>query len=77
MVAEAEQRPGKVSYIDTYETFAGPGGGYAEYLERPSGGVVKVRASDGVHFERAGGEIIARRVLRELNRLFDLGRGKQ
>lgn len=77
VVAEAEQRPGKVSYIDTFETFAGPGGRYAEYLERPAGGVVKVRASDGVHFERAGGEIVARRVLDELNRVFDLGRARQ
>ncbi len=61
VVAEVEERPGKVSYVDTYRRFSRPGGGYAEYLERPSGGLVKVRASDGVHFERAGGEIIARR----------------
>jgi hypothetical protein len=31
-----------------------------------------VRADDGVHFEREGGDMIARVVLRELNRKFDL-----
>ena len=32
----------------------------------------KVRADDGVHFERAGGDMIARVVLKELNKVFDL-----
>ncbi len=32
----------------------------------------KVRADDGVHFERAGGDIIAREVLKTLNRTYDL-----
>jgi uncharacterized protein len=77
VIAEAKRRPRKVSYVDTYKTFAGSRGGYAEYLERSSGALVKVRASDGVHFERAGGDIIARRVLQELNRLFDLRRAAQ
>jgi len=31
-----------------------------------------VRASDGVHFEREGGDIIAREVLKALNQQFDL-----
>jgi hypothetical protein len=31
-----------------------------------------VRAGDGVHFDVAGGDIIAREVLRQLNREFDL-----
>ena len=31
-----------------------------------------MRADDGVHFERAGGDMIARIVLKELNKVFDL-----
>ena len=34
--------------------------------------LVQVRASDGVHFEREGGDIIAREVLKVLNQQFDL-----
>jgi hypothetical protein len=31
-----------------------------------------VRAGDGVHFDNDGGDIIAREVLKQLNRTFDL-----
>ncbi len=31
-----------------------------------------MRADDGVHFERTGGDMIARVVLKELNKEFDL-----
>jgi hypothetical protein len=71
VLAEARERPGRVSYIDTYDRFA-LRGRYAEYLRSRSGALVKVRAPDGVHFERAGGEIVARQVLAALNRVFDL-----
>ena len=36
------------------------------------GDTVKVRAGDGVHFDTAGGDMIAREVLKQLNMLFDL-----
>lgn len=72
VAAEARERPGKVTYLDTYAMFAGPDGGYAEYLDKPAGGSVKVRAGDGVHFERAGGDMIAREVLKTLNKTYDL-----
>ena len=52
--------------------FAGDNGGYAEYLQNAKGDTVKVRAGDGVHFDTAGGDLIAREVLKQLNRLFDL-----
>ena len=52
--------------------FAGDDGGYAQYLPNGSGQLEKVRAEDGVHFERAGGDMIARIVLKELNKVFDL-----
>ena len=72
VVAEANERPDTVTFIDTYTMFAGDDGGYAEYLPSGSGGLEKVRAGDGVHFERAGGDIIARAILKSLNRTFDL-----
>jgi uncharacterized protein len=70
--AEAAKRPGRASYLDTYFYFAGDDGGYAEYVANASGALVKMRADDGVHFERAAGDLIARQVLRRLNQRFDL-----
>ena len=72
VLQEAKLRPGKVIFIDTYTTFAGDDGGFAEYLQNDKGDTVKVRAGDGVHFETAGGDLIAREVLKQLNILFDL-----
>ncbi|MFN8223176.1 MAG: DUF459 domain-containing protein [Gaiellales bacterium] len=72
VAAEARKRPRRVTFIDTYTTFASDTGGYAEYLPSASGDLQKVRADDGVHFERAGGDIIARLVIASLNRTFDL-----
>jgi uncharacterized protein len=69
---EARKRPGRAAFIDTYTMFAGDDGGYTQYLPTASGGLVKVRADDGVHFEREGGDMIAREVLRQLNKAYDL-----
>jgi hypothetical protein len=70
--AEARKRRGKVAFIDTYGTFASDSGGFAQYLTDSNGQKILVRAPDGVHFERAGGDIIARMVLHALNEEFDL-----
>jgi hypothetical protein len=72
VAAEARQRPKRTTYVDTYTTFASDTGGYTEYLSQTDGSVTKVRAQDGVHFERAGGDMIAREVLKRLNKAFDL-----
>jgi len=72
VAGEARKRVGKVTFIDTYTTFASDTGGYAEYLPDASGDLQKVRADDGVHFERAGGDIIARLVIASLNKTYDL-----
>jgi hypothetical protein len=70
---EAQKRPNGALYIDTWFQFADPKtGGYAEYLKNKSGDLVKVRSNDGVHFEPAGGDIIARLVLKALNQRYDL-----
>ncbi len=70
--AEAEKRRGRVSYLDTYFFFAGPDGGYAEYVANARGSLVKMRSDDGVHFERAAGDLIARQVLKKLHERYDL-----
>jgi hypothetical protein len=70
---EAKKRPNGALYVDTWFKFADPKtGGYAEYLKNAHGDLVKVRADDGVHFEPAGGDIIARLVLKALNQRYDL-----
>jgi hypothetical protein len=70
---QAKKRPNGALYVDTWFKFADPKtGGYAEYLPNASGELVKVRAGDGVHFEPAGGDIIARLVLKALNERYDL-----
>ena len=69
---QARKRAGRAAYVDTYTMFAGDDGGYTQYLPDGSGQLEKVRADDGVHFERTGGDMIARVVLKELNKEFDL-----
>jgi hypothetical protein len=69
---EANARPGKAIFVDTYTMFAGDNGGFVEYLDNAAGDTVKVRAGDGVHFDTGGGDLIAREVLKQLNQLFDL-----
>ena len=68
---EAAKRAGRVSYLDTYFFFAGPNGGFAQYIEDPTGKLVKMRADDGVHFERPAGDIIASKVLDRLEDHYD------
>jgi uncharacterized protein len=68
---EATKRKGRVSYLDTYFFFAGDDGGYAQYVEDETGKLVKMRADDGVHFERAAGDLIADKVLERLGARYD------
>ena len=44
----------------------------AQSPTRIRGTLEKVRKSDGVHLERAGGDIVAAEVMRELERRFEL-----
>jgi hypothetical protein len=72
VVQEARKRSGKAYYLDTYGMFASDSGGFTEYLPNESGDMVKVRTGDGVHFDTAGGDMIARAVLKRLNGTYDL-----
>jgi len=68
--SEAAKRPRRASYLDTYFFFAGTDGGYAQYVEDGAGRLVKMRADDGVHFERAAGDLIAGKVMERLEERF-------
>ena len=70
--AEAARRPRTVVYVDLYSLLADDEGDYAPYLPVEGGRLEKVRADDGVHLERAGGDIVAHQVVRELRRIVDI-----
>ncbi|MGH3134976.1 MAG: DUF459 domain-containing protein [Gaiellaceae bacterium] len=70
--SEAAKRPGRASYLDTYFFFAGDDGGYSQYIADDTGKLVKMRADDGVHFERPAGDLIAEKVLEQLEERYDL-----
>ena len=69
---EAAKRPGRASYLDTYFFFAGTDGGFSQYIEDDTGKLVKMRADDGVHFERPAGDLIAEKVLERLDERYDI-----
>jgi hypothetical protein len=71
IVAEAEKRPDTVAYVDMYGLLSDDGE-YAPYLPDDDGQLEKVRADDGVHLERAGGDIVAAQVAREVRRMVDI-----
>lgn len=57
--SEAAKRP-KVVFVDTWNRFVGPSGGWAEFLVDPRDGIGKdVRADDGFHLNENGAEILA------------------
>ena len=68
---EAAKRKRRVSYLDTYFFFAGENGRFAQYIEDATGKLVKMRADDGVHFERPAGDLIAAKVLERLEEAYD------
>jgi hypothetical protein len=69
--SEAEKRPGKVYFVDTVPVLSDQNGGYSDFLVK-DGALVKVRTGDGIHFERAGADLIANAVLAKMQEAFDL-----
>ena len=59
------------TYVDTWGMFSNHGR-YADYLPNGHGQLVLMRAPDGVHYEPAAGDEIARAVLARLRRVYEL-----
>ena len=59
-----------------YSLLSDDDGGYAPYFPDAGGRLVKVRADDGVHVERAGGDLVAKEVVRRLRPIVDVWRWK-
>jgi lysophospholipase L1-like esterase len=60
--AEAKKRAG-VTFVSTWKALANEKGSYAEYLPDENGDQVLMRAPDGIHLSRDGGDRMARVVL--------------
>jgi len=60
--AEAKKHPG-VTFISTWQLMANDKGSYSDYLTDASGNSVLMRAPDGIHLTRAGGDRMAALVL--------------
>jgi hypothetical protein len=64
---EVAARHPEVTYVDSYELFAGRDGKYAASLPSDSGRVVRMRADDGVHLTPEGGDRLAGAVFMPLD----------
>ena len=60
-----------VAYLDTWDLFSAPGGGYTAYY-RDGGDIQLVRESDGLHFNSTGYELLARAVTEMARAAFKL-----
>ena len=60
-------------YVDTWHMFDSAHGMYTPYL-RVDGKYTLLRASDGVHYTEAGGDLIAEEVVRHVVGLYARGR---
>ena len=62
---EALKRP-RVHYIDSWSLFTNSWGQYSDYLRDDSGAMELMRAADGIHLTRAGGDRLAEVVLAQI-----------
>jgi uncharacterized protein len=54
----ADEVPNTV-YVDTWDRFSAPGGGYTAYYRNNNGQVQLIRESDGIHFNGTGYDMVA------------------
>jgi hypothetical protein len=71
LAAVARRHAHMASFVDTWRMFSNHGR-YADYIPNAHGQLVLMRAPDGVHYEPAAGDAIARAVLARLRRVYDL-----
>jgi uncharacterized protein len=67
--AEALAHRPDVSYYASWRVLGGPQGQYRAVLAGPDGEQVVLRAPDGVHVTRAGGDLLAKAIVARLKRL--------
>jgi uncharacterized protein len=72
MATEAARRP-DVRFIDAWELFASPNGGYAAYVVDDDGQAKLMRQGDGFHFNTTGAEKLARAVAVEVQQALAAG----
>jgi uncharacterized protein len=68
-------RPRRAAFVDTWHMLDDAHGRYAAYL-RVGGRLTLLRLPDGVHYTAAAGDLIARRVLEQLERVYALASGR-
>jgi hypothetical protein len=70
--AEAGKHPG-VTFVSTWQALSSEKGSYAEYLQDENGDQVLMRAPDGIHLTRAGGDRMAKVVLEVIRKDWEMG----
>lgn len=70
--AEAQKHPG-VKFVSTWKLLSNEKGSYAEYLKDEGGDSILMRAPDGIHLTRAGGDRMAGLVLDVIEKDWGMG----
>jgi len=68
VIEEEAAKRARAVYVDSFTLFQDPNGNYTQYLPNAAGQLVQVRTPDGIHFERAGADLLARRTLDVMSR---------
>ena len=61
VIREEAAKRSRAVYVDSFSLFQDPNGNYTQYLPNDKGQLVQVRTADGIHFQRAGADLLARR----------------
>lgn len=70
--AEVKKRPDSATWVETKQAFTNPDGSYSDAIVI-NGVPTLLRAPDGIHFTRAGGDVISSLVLAKLRELYRFG----
>jgi hypothetical protein len=63
VIREEAAKRTRAVYVDSFSLFQDPNGNFTQYLPNAKGQLVQVRTADGIHFQRAGGDLLAKRTL--------------
>ncbi len=68
VIEEEAAKRSRAVYVDSFTLFQDPNGNFTQYLPNAAGQLVQVRTPDGIHFERAGGDLLAAATLDVMSR---------